>query len=112
SRYRPARLGNTQAIERVALAEGLARPRQDARQPAAPGGLLVRRRQQILADLDHRVRQAALLAMNRNGVVGVVIDRIRLVVADAQVRVLAEQGVDQTGKLRIAVILRPGMPWA
>ena len=60
--------------------------RQEARQALGPGGLPGRLGDQILADLDLDMRQAAALAMHRDGVVGQIADSVGLVLADRKIR--------------------------
>src|SRR5258706_186836 len=65
----------------LALEPGCRR-RQETRQALRIVPLPVRLDDEVLADLDLDIRQAAPLAMDRNAVVGLVADPIGLIVAD------------------------------
>ncbi len=93
-------------------AELVVRSRQETREPLGPGGLPCRFGDQILADLDLDMRQAAALAVDRDGVVGQVGDPVGLVLADEELAFGAQQvgqGVSEPG---IAVEQHADMPRA
>src|SRR4051812_7507916 len=58
---------------------------KNARQAVGPLLLTRNIRDQVLADFDAAIHQPARLAVHRNGVVGCIIHRVRLVVADHQI---------------------------
>src|ERR1700688_1101447 len=77
-----------------------------APRPIGLSGLVV---QQVLTYFDLDMRQAARLAMARNGVVGLVTDEIGLVIGDAQI-VLTPQHVEhQAGKTAVAIVQYRGV---
>ena len=74
--------------------------REQPREALGPGGLACEIGEQVLADFDLDMREAAPLAMHRYGVVGQVADPVRLVFADDEIGLAAQQlrkSVRQTG---------------
>src|SRR5581483_4354804 len=65
---------------------------------------------QVLADLDLDMGQAAPLAMDRDGVVGEVADTIGLVVADDEVALALEEVEEDAGVAGITVIEAADVP--
>lgn len=86
--------------------------RQQPRENAGPFSLPAVVGDEVLADFDQRVRQAAALAVHRDGVVGRVADEIWLVIADDEIGHLAQEREQAMGQAHIAIVKERNMPRA
>src|SRR5262249_26968428 len=103
SRCGPCCLRNT-------AVEHFERLRKEPDQPVGPLALALLVGDEILTDFELDMRQATLLAVGRDAVVGQVADKIRLVVADDQVTLTAEEVEHDLRQSRIAVVQNADMP--
>ena len=84
-------IGTSRLSERSLAREFRVCGGQQARQAFGPGGLARRVVDLVLADLDLDMRQAAPLAMHRDGVVGQIVTAVGLVIADDETVFGAQQ---------------------
>ena len=71
--------------------------RQEPREALGPVSLPSLVRDQILTDFDQGMRQAMALAVHGYGIVGAIADKIRLVIADHETALLAQQSEQAVG---------------
>src|SRR5580704_17404204 len=78
--------------------------RQQMPEPRTPRPLSSVVGDQVLANFNGGVRQAALLAVYRDSVIGCVGDAVGLIVADHELRLAFQQRHDEMGKARVAIV--------
>jgi len=84
--------------------------RQEPREALGPVLLPSLVRDQILTDFDQGMRQAMALAVHRYGIVGAIADKIRLVIADQETALLAQQSEQAVGQAAVAIVEKRRMP--
>ena len=104
---RGARLGRKQQLLRPKHRFDLGK---DPRQPAGPCAFASLVRDEILADFYPGIHQPAHLAVHGNRVVGLVADRIGLVVADHEIGFRAQELQQERRQDRVAMIERADVP--
>src|SRR6516165_3514654 len=85
---------------------------QQTCQPHCPFALAALILDEILADLDQRMRQAAPFAMYRNSVIRGVADDVWRVITDEKIVIGIKQRQQRTCETRIAVVKHASMPRA
>ena len=75
-----------------------------------PGALPRSVADQVLADLEADVEQPAPLAVDRQGVVGLVVDRVRQFVADVRGRVVVQDPEQRAGEAGVAIVQQAEPP--
>ena len=96
--------------ERFGCHQLLIRLRQQAREQRSPGALPLVASDQVLADLDRHMMQAAPFAMHRDGVIRRIVDVVGFVVADDEVALLVSAAPEEMGETRIAIVEHASMP--
>src|SRR6516165_3596207 len=84
--------------------------RQEPREALGPVLLPSLVRDQILTDFDQGMRQAMALAVHRYGIVGAIADKVRLIIADHETALLAQQSEQAVGQAAVAIAQKRRMP--